>query len=453
MAIKMGNDLFSVSRLLFCGADIYMLCRFFAAIYPYKTLYKKRFIYGIIISFLIFFINAIGSAALNFITVPLVYYFYVMLLFKVSETNGMAYTIIYFAFVGGREVLFELLYRLIIHNLPIYIPPWFTAGGIYFLLVEYFIGFLFLVYIEKYIKKINISNNNVFSWYLLIVPILSLMISSSFLYMDFPKPVSVQLFMFAGAVLLYFSNAAIFIILEKYTDMMNKIKYAELYSVKRDMETEHFQNILKINDHYRCFMHDVHSYFNSFRLLALNGENNKIVEIIDELKGKIQKETNIAIYSGNPVFNAILSERVSKAKEVGVELSLFVEKHLNLDFISDADMISMFGNLLDNAIEAAEKCDHGKRNVNVKVFMGTNYFLIFHIENSFNVKIKKDGERFLTSKADSKHHGLGIGIVMTLAEKYGGSLNLIQKEDLFVTTLTISAFLEDQSANFGTQRV
>lgn len=449
----MGNDLLSISRLFFCGADVYMLYRFFAAIYAYKTITKKRLIYGIVITFLIFFINAIGSPALNFITVPLVYYIYVMMLFKVSLTNGMAYTIIYFTFVGGREVLFELLYRLIIHNLPIYIPPWFTAGGVYFLTVEYIIGYLFLMYIEKYMKRINISNNNVFSWYLLIVPILSLMISSSFLYMDFPKPVSVQLFMFGGAVLLYFSNAAIFIILEKYTDMMNKIKYAELYSVKRDMETEHFQNILKINDHYRCFMHDVHSYFSSFRLLALNGDNNKIVEIIDELKGKIQKETNVVIYSSNPVFNAILSERVSKAKEHEVELSLFVENNINLDFISDADMISMFGNLIDNAIEAAEKCESGKRNVKIKVFMGTNYFLIFNIENSYNVRIKKDGDRFLTSKADSKHHGLGIGIVMSLAEKYGGSLNLVQKEEVFVTNLTISAYSGDQNANFGTQRV
>lgn len=438
----MENNLFSMSKLLFCGADIYMLSRFFAAIYPYKNPVKKRYVFGIIVTLIIFMINTIGSSALNFITVPIVYYIFVLLLFKVSLTNGIAYTIIYFAFVGGREVLFELLYRLIIHNLPLYIPPWFTTGGVYFLIVEYFFGFLFLLYIEKYIKRINISNNNMFSWYLLIVPILSLMISSCFVYMDFPKSVAVQVFMCSGAVLLYFSNAAIFIILEKYTDVMNKIKYAELYSVKRDMESEHFQNILKINDHYRCFMHDVHSYFNSFRLLALNGENDRIVEIIDELKGKIQKETNLNIYSSNPVFNAILSERVIKAKELEIELSLFVEKNIKLDFISDADMISLFGNLLDNAIEAAEKCEIGKRNVRIKVFMGTNYFLIFHIENSYSVKVKKAGEKLLTSKNDSKHHGLGIGIVMSLAEKYGGSLNLIQKDDIFLTTLAVSAFVD-----------
>ena len=446
----MGNELFSISRLLFCGADIYMLYRFFSAIFKYKVKSKKCILFSVFITVIIFLENTIGSTTLNLLTVPILYYVYVVLLFKVSYTNGIAYTVIYYTFVGGREVLFELLYRLMSHVLPFYIPPWFTNGGIYFLIIEYIAGFLFILYIEKYIKKINISDNNVFSWYLLIVPILTLMISSSFLYLEFPKSFILQIFMCGGAVLLYFSNAAIFIILEKYTNVMNKIKYSELYTVKRDMENDHFQNILKINENYRCFIHDVHSYFNSFRTLAQNGENTKIVEIIDELKGKLQEETKFAIYSGNPVFNAILSERVTKAKDLGVELSLFVEKNLNLDFINDADMISMFGNLLDNALEGAAKCKPESRKVDVKLFMGTNYFLILHIENSYSVKTKRDGERLITTKQDSRHHGLGIGIVKGLAEKYGGTLNLVQNDEIFATTLTVSACLEGASANIGT---
>ncbi|WP_394522296.1 sensor histidine kinase [Lacrimispora sp. JR3] len=449
----MGNELLSVSRLLFCAADVYMLYRFFKAIFQQKWSGKKRVISSFVTVILIFLENAIGSVTLNFLTVPLFYYLYIMLSFKISLTNGIAYTIIYFTFVGGREVLFELMYRFLSKVLPFYIPPWFTSGGVYFLFIEYVAGFFFLLYIEKFIKKLNVSNNNIISWYLLIVPILSLTISSSFLYMDFPEETLVQVLMCACAVLLYFTNAAIFIILEKYTDVMNKVKYAELITVKKDMENEHFQNILKINDHYRCFMHDINSYFNSFRMLAIDGENKKIVEIIDELKGKIQKETSSVIYSGSPVLNAILSERVSRAKEQNIDFSLFVEKFLKVDFISDADLISMFGNLLDNALEAAAKCDPNNRKVNVKVFMGTNYFLIFYIENSFAVSAKREGTNFLSTKADPKHHGLGLGIVRTLAEKYGGSLNLEEKGELFVTTLTISTFAEHQNANFGTQRV
>jgi sensor histidine kinase regulating citrate/malate metabolism len=244
-----------------------------------------------------------------------------------------------------------------------------------------------------------------------------------------------------------------FIILEKYTDVLNKVKYAEIITVKRDMENEYFQNILKINKHYQCFMHDINSYFNSFRQLAVTGENNKIIEIIDELKGKIDKETTGVIYCDSPVLNAVLLERISKAKECGIDLNIFVEKFIKTDFLSDADIISMFGNLLDNALEASLKCDTGNKKVNVKLFMGTNFFLIFHIENTFSVSAKRDGNRLLSTKDDEKTHGLGIGIVSNLAEKYGGSLTLEEKGDIFITTLAISTFTDKCDANFGTQSV
>lgn len=449
----MGNDLLSVSRLFFCAADVYMLYRFFNAIFKQKWVGKKRVISSVIVALLIFFENAIGIIPLNFVTVPLFSYVYIILSFNVSITNAMAYLIIFFTFVGGREVLFELLYRFMSNVMGVYIPPWFTTDGVYFLLVEYIIGFLFLLYIEKYIKKLNIKNDNIISWYLLIVPILTLMTLTSFSFIEFSRSIVVQVFVFICSVLLYLTNAIIFIILEKYTDVLNKVRYAEIITVKREMENEYFQNILKINQHYQCFMHDINSYFNSFRHLAVTGDNNKIIEIIDELKGKIDEETSGVIYCGSPVLNAVLLERISKAKEYGIVLSIFVEKYIKTDFLSDADMISMFGNLLDNALEASFKCDTGNRKVNVKLFMGTSFFLMFHIENSFSVSAKRDGTRLLSTKDDKKPHGLGIGIVSNLAEKYGGSLTLEEKGDIFITTLAISTFTDKCDANFGTQSV
>jgi two-component system sensor histidine kinase AgrC len=136
-----------------------------------------------------------------------------------------------------------------------------------------------------------------------------------------------------------------------------------------------------------------------------------------------------------------------------VALFIFVEKFIKTDFLSDADIISMFGNLLDNALEASLKCDTGNKKVNVKLFMGNNFFLIFHIENTFSVSAKRDGTRLISTKDDEKTHGLGIGIVSNLAEKYGGSLTLEEKGDIFITTLAISTFTDKSDANFGTQSV
>lgn len=449
----MDNQLLSLSRLLFCGADVYMVYRFFDAMFQKKWKREKCFLFSLIITVVIFWENSLGSIELNYITIPLLYYVYVLLVFNVSLSNRIAYVVICFSFISGKELLFEFIYRLLLNIMPFYIPPWYTSGGIYFLLIEYIMGFIILVYMERCIKKLEIRGNNTFSWYLLIFPILSLVIPSSFLYIDFSNSFIVQIFVCGSVILLYFTNIAIFIILEKYTDVVNKVKYAEFYTIKRGMENEHFENILRVNERYQCYMHDMQAYFNSLRILAINEENKKIVEVINELKGKIQEETNTVIYSECPVLNAILSERESKARDEGVEISIFVEKFLKTDFISDADKISMFGNLLDNALEAAAKCTPGSRKVNVKLFMGTDYFLILYIENSYSVSAKRVGSRLLTTKESSGRHGLGVGIVMSLAEKYGGSLSLQEKGDIFVTTLSISTCAEKQRANFGTQRV
>lgn len=446
----MENDLLSVSRLFFCGADVYMLHSFFAALFQPKWNSKKCFLSSLILTVLIYLENSLGIIALNYICIPLFSYIYVYLLFPSSFHDRIAYVIICYSFAAGREMLFEALYRLLLNILPFYIPPWYSSGGIYFLMIEYVFGIIFLSYMKRCIKKLKNRGNNMFSWYLLIFPVLSLIIPNCLLFRDYTDSLFMQVLIFGSCMMLFFTNAAIFLILEKYADGMNKVKYAELSMMKREMESEHFENILKINDRYRCYMHDMQAYFSSLRLLALNGENNKIIEVINGLRGEIQTNTSFVIYSGNPVLNAILSERVTRAREEGVKLSIFVEKFLKIDFISDADMISMFGNLLDNALEASVKCSPENRSVDVKLFMGTAYFLILRIENSYTVPAKKEGSRLLSTKADSRHHGLGIGIVTTLAEKYGGALNLEEKDNMFVSTLTISTFAEGKSANIGT---
>lgn len=439
----MGNDMLSPIRILFCGADVYMLYRFFSVIFQKKRKGKKLLLASLLLTIVMFFENGFCNTYMNVLIMPVLTFIYVMLIFQISISNAGVYVIIFYSFMSNKEFVFVLLHRLLAKNLPFYFPPWDTSGGIYYLVFTYLVCFIFLTYIEKYTKKLEIDKNNKFSFYLLIVPILSLLIARGFIYNDFPESTMMQVLICVASTLFWLTNAVIFIILERYTNLMNKIKYSELSAMKRKMEKEHLQNILRINEQYRCYMHDINGYFNSFRMLVLNGEGKKVVKILDELQGKIHEQTNVTLYSESPVLNAILSERIIKAKEKGIILSLFIEKFLKLDFISDVDMISMFGNLLDNALEAAEKCSPQNRKVNLKLFMGSNFFLVFHIKNSYAVAAKKEGTRLLSTKADSSHHGLGIGIVKSLAEKYGGTLNLEEKGDLFITTLTISKFTRE----------
>ncbi len=435
----MMPERFTLFYLFLCIADIYMLYRFLAAMFEKR--YKRR---GTILCFLLFagaafLVNSYGISLVNLLILPVLYYFYVMVEFQISIRNGIIYTLIFYAIFAGGEVFFEIWHKFLSENQLFPVVSWRLGEGIVFLLISYLLRFMFLLFIEHFLKKIEINREQSHAWYLLIVPIVSLTILCSFIYMEFPEGFSLQLVNSAGALLLYFLNAAMFIILERYTVVMNRIKAEELHKTKQEMEEERIQSILRLNESYRCYMHDVHAYFSHLRMLALEGKNQEIVEVIDDVEGKMQEETRESLYSGNSILNAILAEREMKARRSGINMNIFVENFLKIDFISPADMISMFGNLMDNALEATLKCEEGRRNIDVKFFMGNRHMLVMHIENNYAEPIKRSGDRLLTSKRDVRQHGLGIGIVRKIAEKYGGALGTETRGNIFAATLTISA--------------
>lgn len=452
----MRLELITLSQICFCAADVYMLYRFFNSLFQKKITDRRIMtIWFMTITVLIFLENAWGNITLNLLTVPIMYLLFIMIAFRISIGNGIVYTIIFYAiFVSGREVSFELLYRLLSGYLPVKIE-WTSETGIYFLLVEYVLGFLFLRYIETYTRKLEINENKVFAWYLLVLPISSMLILSSFVYMDFPQSNLIQGLMCGGAFLLYFSNAAIFIMLAAFTNIMNQVKDQAVYSMRQSMEDDNYKRISELNEKYRSYMHDIHKYLTSIRSLALKEEGQKIIDMIDEVEGAMQESLEDQFYNGNKVMNTILLERKAKAKSQGIELSIFVERFLRLDFISDIDMVSMFGNLLDNALDAAALCEENQRYIDVKMFMGNEYMLVFYVENSLKEPVSRDGDKLLSTKKGvlPEHHGLGIGIVQTLAEKYGGSLSLEDNGKYFEATLILSASKPAQSANFAHKSV
>lgn len=436
----MSSEMFTIGRILLCSVDIVMLYLFFKAMFQLRKycsgVYAMLFVMEIA---MILFINSYGNTLLNLLAVPFFYMVFVLLMFKLSVTGALTYTIIYYAiFAGGREVAYEMLFRMISNYSQFRIPAWFTSEGFWYLIPEYIFGFLFLWLIVRSLKKLDIGGHQGVAWYLLIMPVSSLIVLSTYIYMDFPDSVLIQRLMCIGAFLLYFSNAVVFIVLAKYKGIMNLAKYEEMASLRQALEEDEFQNITRLNRLYRDYMHDMNSYLTQIRSLASNKQHKKIIELVDELEGEVRMEDGNIVYNTNEILNTILAERSIRAKNRGIELSVFVESFINVDFISNADMISMFGNLLDNALEAAGACEIGDRKVDVRLFMGNKYMLVLYIKNSFTVPARWEGEKLLTTKKEKQFHGLGVGIVRRLAEKYGGTLMLEEDGKNFITTLSIS---------------
>ena len=437
----MKVELLTLERLCFCAADVWMICMFFHPMFSRRVKGARFAALFVTTTLAIFFENAFGSTVLNLLSLPGVYILFACVAFRLSISNGIVYALIYFiVFSGGREVAFEILFRLLSMVTPYVIPAWSTAYGIPYLVIEYILAFLIILFIGRFTSRLRLDGNGQFCWYLLIMPIASLAILVSYVYMDFPETGFIGTIMSCGAFLLYLSNAAIFIILEKYTEAMDQINAAQLSALKKDMEKTHYESIEKANQLYKKHLHDMHQYFNQFRNLAARGEDQVIVRIVEELEGKLRAEEKGILYSQDAVVNVLLAEYSSRASEKRIEMTAFVEDGLDLGHISEGDKISMFGNLLANALEAASRCREQERRIEVKIYMGNAYFIVFQVENTYQDKVRKEGGRYLTTKEDKEEHGLGIKIVEELAEKYGGVLEMQAEGGCFTATLMVTLY-------------
>ena len=94
----------------------------------------------------------------------------------------------------------------------------------------------------------------------------------------------------------------------------------------------------------------------------------------------------------------------------------------------------ILGNLLDNALEALERAEHRYLYVEMHYDRG---ILIIHIENSFDGKVKKRGDTYLTRKDKKDFHGIGMKNIEEIVKKYDGEQEITVSGKRFKTNILL----------------
>lgn len=185
------------------------------------------------------------------------------------------------------------------------------------------------------------------------------------------------------------------------------------------------------------FIHNITHYFIAIGELAREENCENIVKLVEELNGNLRKSERI-IYSKYKVLNAILAEKVNEAKEHNIKLEVYVEPLINLDGIKDGDLVSMMGNLLDNALEAAMQCDEEKRKIYLWIYMeNEGRVCVTKIVNYYAKPLVHNKSGFLSTKKDKEMHGIGLKSVEHTAQKYKGYLQCLVEEEKFSSILIL----------------
>ena len=212
-----------------------------------------------------------------------------------------------------------------------------------------------------------------------------------------------------------------------------RVKY-ELDAVKNILQNQYIQyrqsreSIDLINRKYHDLKHQI-------AVLRAEPDAQKRADFLDGMEMEI-RNYEAQNKTGNSVLDTVLTGKSLYCAKHAIELTCVADGAL-LEFMDVMDICTVFGNMLDNAIECELRIpEKEKRLIHVAVYSKKN-FLIIHCENYCPEQVSFRDGLPVTTKQDSDYHGYGVKSIRYTAQKYGGSVTMEVRDRWFVMNILI----------------
>lgn len=227
--------------------------------------------------------------------------------------------------------------------------------------------------------------------------------------------------------------ACIFILYVQHGLMSNHRLQSELTLLNQMLKEEkrQFENARSNIDIINQKCHDLRHQIRAVRHQA--GEVDRAV--LKEIEQTIDI-FDTSTETGNPALDVILTEKKLLCESRGITFTCIADGS-GLEGIPSTDIYALFGNILDNAIEAVCSLDQPEdRSFSLSV-RRIGGMTVIHQENPYVGQIVlKDGLP-QTSKEDTVYHGFGVRSIRMIADKYSGHVALSTGNQVFSLTVTL----------------
>ena len=221
--------------------------------------------------------------------------------------------------------------------------------------------------------------------------------------------------------------------LQRKQDELNNTKS----TLRREQEEKHFNNLVKQHDEeQRILIHDFKNHLQTVYELLKTGSTDTASKHITELIASDQISST-PILANNKTLSILLARYTTLCNEKGISFSSDI-KNVSFKEMTSSETTALFCNLLDNAIESAEKCSspyiilqiHRNDHKNATVLVLTN--------SCISPPISDDSGNLQTHKKDQILHGIGIKSINRVIDLYNGFMHSYFKEnDLTFHTIIV----------------
>ena len=230
--------------------------------------------------------------------------------------------------------------------------------------------------------------------------------------------------MFGINLLIFYLHDALSV---AYEDKMQSMLHAQ----EKDYFYSQYQIMQESVSKIRAFRHDIKNHLATLRNFSAKGNTGNVTEYLEHLLCDI-KESEVYSNSGNLTFDSIINYKLKnvKADNIKVDIEILIPPSFN---IVVTDVVTILGNLLDNALEAVNASEDKWIRLTIEFDKAT---LFIKIENSFSGEIrflqdKDPSVANLASLKSGEEHGYGLKNIYKTVEKYDGHIKITYTENIF----------------------
>ena len=376
------------------------------------------------------FMSSNGVVKLAIVTV--VYTVFTVLIFKVSIKKSILANAVYIGIVISLDMLALLILQKIIKADGIS-DVTLQNGAFITELICQLVMLVIVMVLNIVTQKGALSNLDIKGWLTFaLFPLLTLASVVILVFSADKQNINDMYYgiaFLAGGMLLL--NILLFILLDNVVRRENDIRNKERLLEQTAHINQMYRSLSEEREKQKARSHDYMNHLNVMLMLAREGKVDEEIHYIEEQLGKEVQSVDI-IDTGNTLINAVLNIKYLEAKEKGIIIPFIADNLTGLK-ISDSDLVTILTNVLDNAIEAVQKCEE-KRLV-FKIIKDYDT-LIIDSSNPYVGQLP-DEESLVTTKSDKNNHGFGLVNIKKTVEANNGNCFIETKGGIFHISIAI----------------
>ncbi len=298
----------------------------------------------------------------------------------------------------------------------------------------YFVVAYFLSKISR--KKHGRVSFNDFSMWLFVLPLTSIMTIIAFIEVSYQTSISngIKILFIITSIVLLFSSIVVFFVHERTVSTLTDNAEYQLLAREIKMNNEHYSELQRQQEISAVLVHDIKKHLNVIRNMSAEQGNEDIAKYVDSVYESTEIQS-LRQFSSNKLVNVIVNRYATLCENDGIRFNSDI-RDIDLSCIADGDLTALLDNLLENAYEASKGAE--EKFVDIRIDKFNDFCIIILVKNSFLETPKQIGDYFVSSKKNTRNHGIGIRSIRRITKKYKGEADFNFDTDKKIFTAKVA---------------